>query len=177
MAAKRMAAILGPDQGDVALDAAVDEAMRGISESDLSGETMPTPSVNEPTVGALCTGRVANVGSEDMLVDFGTKLLGVMPRAELEKDETYQIGDPIEVIITGEDVQGGVLNVSRRKAKQAAILRDLKVGLVLEGQVTGMNRGGLEVSIEGLRAFIPASQVDLHFMKDISDLIGSTVRC
>ncbi|MFQ5411640.1 MAG: S1 RNA-binding domain-containing protein [Phycisphaerae bacterium] len=170
-----MASLIASPGDDVALDAAVEEAMQGISDSDLSGESMPAPAETGPRVGDLCKGRVANVGSEDVLVDFGAKLLGVMSRAELEKNETYQIGDEIEVLITGEDTQGGVLNVSRRKAKQAAILRDMKVGLVLEGQVTGMNRGGLEVNIEGLRAFIPASQVDLHFMKDISDLIGTTV--
>ncbi len=170
-----MAALIASPGDDVALDAAVEEAMQGISDSDLSGESMPAPAETGPTVGDLCKGRVANVGSEDVLVDFGAKLLGVMSRAEIEKNETYKIGDEIEVLITGEDIQGGVLNVSRRKAKQAAIMRDMKVGLVLEGQVTGMNRGGLEVNVEGLRAFIPASQVDLHFMKDISDLIGTTV--
>jgi small subunit ribosomal protein S1 len=52
----------------------------------------------------------------------------------------------------------------------------MAVGLVLEGSVTGMNKGGLEVDVHGVRGFIPASQVDFHFMKDISDLIGKRVK-
>lgn len=163
------------DDEDHSLDKAVEEAMMGITEADLSAEA--APSTNEdPKVDALVTGRIANVGSEDVLIDFGAKTLGVMPRAELDDKETYRVGDSIEVLVTSEDKQGGLLNVSRKKAKQEAILRNMKVGMVLEGPVTGMNKGGLEVNVEGLRGFIPASQVDTQFVKDISDLIGTTIR-
>ncbi|MFQ5430124.1 MAG: S1 RNA-binding domain-containing protein, partial [Phycisphaerae bacterium] len=161
---------------DPALDQALEEAMRGITEADLSAAATEPGGAAEPKVGDLVTGRIANIGSEDVLVDFGAKMLGVLPQAELDGGENYQVGDSIEILVTGEDRRGGLLTVSRKKAKQEAILRDMKVGMVLEGTVAGMNRGGLEVDVEGLRAFIPASQVDIHFVKDISNLIGTQVR-
>jgi small subunit ribosomal protein S1 len=162
---------------DSMLDDAVTAELMGLSEADLSGAAAPAPTqTDEIGPGALVTGRIANIGSEDVLIDFGGKNLGTMPKAEFGKDEHYKLGDAIEVLVLEQTGKSGLLNVSRRKAKQAAILRDMKVGLVVEGVVTGMNKGGLDVSIEGLRGFIPASQVDTHFMKDISDLIGQHVR-
>ncbi|MCG8404921.1 MAG: S1 RNA-binding domain-containing protein [Phycisphaerales bacterium] len=161
---------------DSSLDKAVEEAMMGITSADLSAAEATSPSSDDPKVDALVTGRIANVGTEDVLIDFGAKTLGVMPRAELDQDETYEVGANIEVLVIGEDTQGGLITVSRKKAKQEAILRNMKVGMVLEGPVTGMNKGGLEITVEGLRGFIPASQVDTQFVKDISDLIGTTVR-
>ncbi len=160
---------------DAELDRAVEEAMFGV---DQAGETAaaPEPSSDEPKPGMLVEARIANIGSEDVLVDFGGKLLGVLPKSEFREELTYAVGDTIEVLIVGEDKVGGLINVSHRKAKQEKILQTMAVGMVLEGPVTGMNRGGLEVSVEGLRAFIPASQVDLGFRKDISDLIGQTIR-
>jgi small subunit ribosomal protein S1 len=48
----------------------------------------------------------------------------------------------------------------------------LEVGQIVEGTVTGMNKGGLELQIKNMRAFMPAGQVDVYFHKDISNFIG-----
>ncbi|HVP13542.1 MAG TPA: S1 RNA-binding domain-containing protein [Phycisphaerae bacterium] len=163
---------------DKDLDRAVEEAMRGFTTEDISAADVAAkgPAVDEPSPGDLLTGRIANIGSEDILIDFGGKSLGAMPLADFEKDERYAVGDSVQVLVVGKDERGGLLSVSRRKAKRELILRNLKVGLVVEAHVTGMNKGGLEVDIEGLRGFVPASQVDLYFMKDISDLLGKVIR-
>jgi len=161
---------------DEDLDRAVDEALAGLSASDMSGESRPMPSSDEPAPDTLVTGRVANIGSEDVLIDFGGKLLGCMPKVEFGPEEHYAVGDRIEVLVVGPDPRGGLLSVSRKRAKQAAILQRMQIGMVVEGHVTGMNKGGLEMDIEGLRGFIPASQVENHFVKDISNLIGQKIR-
>ena len=167
------------DAQSASMDDAVAAAMMGMSDADLSGavaSSVPQTDTDAIAPGNLVKGRVANIGSEDVLIDFGGKSLGVMSKIEFGKDEHYAVGDPIEVLVLEGASKSGLLTVSRRKAKQAMILRDIKVGLVVEGIVTGMNKGGLDMDVEGLRAFIPASQVDVHFMKDISDLIGKHVR-
>jgi len=79
-------------------------------------------------------------------------------------------------MIVDSEPHNGLLAVSRRKARQANLLRGLQIGQILEGHVIGMNKGGLEMDINGLRGFIPASQVDLHFIKDISCLLGQTIK-
>lgn len=151
--------------------------MEGVSENDMSGAAGPAPQPTDSEgEGAIRLGRIANIGSQDVLIDFGGKSLGAMPLTDFDKGESYNVGDSIEVMIVDPEPHHGLLVVSRRKARQARLLSGLQIGQVLEGIVTGMNKGGLEVDIHGLRGFIPASQVDLHFLKDISTLLGQTVK-
>lgn len=171
-----MVAAITADE-DHSLDKALDEAMNGFKEDvDLSTKGASTAITADPESDALLAGRIANIGSQDVLIDFGAKSLGVMPRSDLPEERTYNVGDSLDVLVTGRDEQGGLLTVSHKKARQERLLREMKIGTVLEGFVTGMNRGGLEVNIEGLTAFMPAGQVDAHFLKDISTLIGTKVR-
>ncbi len=174
--AAEIAASIVDDGDDAALEQDVEAAMAGVTEADLAGAVTKMPTFDEPAKDSIVQGRIANIGSQDALVDFGAKSLGSMPLAEFGKDETYAVGDSIEVMILGEDPRSGLLSVSRRKARQAKVLDAMKVGLLVDGRVVGMNKGGLEVLVEGLRGFIPASQVDLRFVKDISSLIGENIR-
>jgi small subunit ribosomal protein S1 len=163
-------------EADAEINRAVEEAMEGVTATDLAAAAQAAPPV-EPTGEAILKGRIANIGSQDVLIDFGGKSLGAMSLTEFAKDEKYSVGDDIEVaLVGGEELPGGLLAVSRRKARQSSLLRNLKPGAIVEGVVKGMNKGGLEVDIDGLRGFIPASQVDLHFLKDISSLLGQTIR-
>lgn len=161
---------------DAALERELEAAMGGMSADEMAQAADKAPQTRELQEDTLMTGRVANIGSQDVLIDFDGKSLGSMPLAEAGKDETCQIGDRIEVAVIGQDERLGLMIVSRKKARQLAALRGMQVGTVLQGVVTGMNKGGLEVDIDGLRGFIPASQVDVHFLKDISSLLGQTVR-
>jgi len=171
-----MVAAITADE-DHSLDKALDEAMSGFEEDAALSTAGASMSIStDPETDALVAGRIANIGSEDVLIDFGAKSLGVMPRSDLPEGRTYNVGDSLEVLVTGKDEQGGLLTVSHKKARQERLLRDMKVGTVVEGSVTGMNRGGLEVNVDGLPAFMPAGQVDAHFLKDISTLIGTKVR-
>src|SRR5262249_16919053 len=159
---------------DAEIDREVAAAMAGVTSADLYG-TGPSRGQDDPHApGPLVKGRVANVATNDVLVDLGGKMLGVVPRGDF--DAPPAIGSEVEALVEGLDARGGLLNLSKKKAVAAAMWRDMQVGLVLEGRVSGMNKGGLEVDINGVRGFIPASQVDVHFLKDISELIGQTVR-
>ncbi len=171
-----IAAALREADGDN-LDAAVEDAMKGVSASEIADSTRAAEVVtDEVSVGAIVSGRIANIGTEDILVDFGAKSLGAMPLTDFRRGESYNLGDTIEVCVVGTDPRGGLLKVSMREARRVKLMSGMRVGLVVEGKVTGMNKGGLDMDVEGVRAFIPASQVDLHFMKDISDLIGQMIR-
>ena len=170
-----MVATINAEQ-DAVLDKAVADAIEGITDPGLALAQGAEPPGDEPAMDSLVTGRIANIGSEDVLLDFGSKSLGVMPRSELDAGESYEIGAQLEVLITGHQNRDGLIPASRKKAKEEAILRNLEVGRVLEGRVSGMNRGGLEMDIEGLRAFMPSGQVDLKFVKDISNLIGQVLK-
>ncbi len=61
------------DTQDKELDLALEEAMQGFSESDIAGANVPAPSAQEPSVNDVLNGRVANIGTEDILLDFDGK--------------------------------------------------------------------------------------------------------
>ncbi len=162
--------------GDTTLDRAVEEAMTGVTTADMTNAASLAAASNPDGAGSIRQGRIANIGSQDVLIDFGGKSLGSMPLAEFGKDETYSVGDAIEVMIGDGEAVNGLLGVSRKKARQKRLIESLTPGMVLNGHVTGMNKGGLEVDVQGLRGFIPASQVDIRFVKDISNLIGQDIQ-
>jgi small subunit ribosomal protein S1 len=162
---------------DPELEREIAEATEELSAAFMAGTlndgTLQTEESYEP--GSLARGRVANVASQDVLIDLGGKLLGVVPRNEFS-DPPPIIGDMVECVVEGLDARGGLIVLSKKKAARAAVWRDMQVGLVVAGKVTGMNRGGLEMDVQGIRAFIPASQADTHFLKDISELIGQEIQ-
>ncbi len=161
-------------QVEADLDSEVAAAMSGMTSNDLYGGAEAKSQDDGYAPGTLVKGRVANVASSDVLVDLGGKMLGVISRGEFEAAPA--VGEEIEALVEGLDARGGLLNLSKKKAATAAMWRDMQVGAVLDGRVSGMNKGGLEIDVHGVRGFVPASQVDTHFLKDISELIGQTVR-
>ncbi|HUU84337.1 MAG TPA: S1 RNA-binding domain-containing protein, partial [Phycisphaerae bacterium] len=58
-----------------------------------------------------------------------------------------------------------------------ACWESMEVGELVEGRITGMNKGGLEINLNGIRGFMPASQVDVAHIRDISVFIGQKVPC
>jgi small subunit ribosomal protein S1 len=54
---------------------------------------------------------------------------------------------------------------------------EVSEGLVVEARVTGHNKGGLECEVSKLRGFIPASQVSLYRVEDLSQFVGQTLNC
>src|SRR6185437_6413164 len=81
-----------------------------------------------------------------------------------------------DFIVDRYDEREGLLILNRKGVVSTNVSwENLDAGQVVEGTVTGMNKGGLEVDVKGMRAFMPAGQVDLYFQKDISTLIGQRI--
>lgn len=122
-------------------------------------------------------GRVARVTTEEVLILLEDGRQGTVPLIEFAGQPLPKDGDGVSVIIEREDPQTGRVVLSKRHADELTFWESVQPGDELEGVVTGMNKGGLDIDIGGARAFLPASQVDTHRMKDISLLIGEHVRC
>ncbi|MBI2756151.1 MAG: S1 RNA-binding domain-containing protein [Chloroflexi bacterium] len=111
-------------------------------------------------------GTVVMVDRDGVLVDIGGKMEAVIPRGEipLEDDEIpLKRGDHIgAVVIAGENSEGRpVLSIHRAKAEVG--WRDLQTkfdtGEILDGEVVDYNKGGLIVLVDGVRGFVPLSQI------------------
>ncbi|RME41240.1 MAG: S1 RNA-binding domain-containing protein, partial [Planctomycetota bacterium] len=113
---------------------------------------------------------------DEVFLQFGVKTQGVAPRVQFG-EVPPQTGSRVEVVVERFDPEAGLLIVNREGAVQRARWDTLTVGSVVEGRVTGVIKGGLEVDLQGIRAFMPGSHADTAPMKDISVLLNETVRC
>lgn len=183
-----------PDQS--ALDQEVDAAMAGLSIEDLYAFDKPQPGA-EAAAGSegargpgggpgpghvpqkgFRRGRVISVTKDDAFVDFGGKSQGIVSLMQfLDAPEPPKVGDEFDFHVDRYDEREGLLILSRKGATATNVSwENLEIGQVVEGTVTGMNKGGLELDVKNMRAFMPAGQVDLYFQKDISTFIGQWVK-
>ncbi len=122
------------------------------------------------------TGKVVSVGATDLFVEFGPKELGVVDVSQF-KDEKPSVGDDLEVSVQRFDSAESLYICALPGSVQKADWEMLEMGQVVEARVTGTNKGGLELEIAGHRAFMPASQVDINHIADLSVFVGEKMTC
>jgi small subunit ribosomal protein S1 len=169
-----------PTSAQAAPEPALPPASQPAGEPVATGAEPATPPAEAaPAPVALPTHkcRVTRVTAEEVFLQLEDGQQGTVPLIEFALQPLPKDGDEVTVIIEGADEARGLLSLSKRQADEADFWQSVKPGDVLEGVVTGMNKGGLDIDIGGARAFLPASQVDVHRLKDISTLIGEHIRC
>jgi len=146
--------------------------------ADLSAGTIRDDYLSADAIGpgAELIGTVASVSGDEIILEFGVKAQGVMPRSQFGKKEVVNVGRRVDVTVERYDPNTDLLIVNRKGAMVRATWTNLSVGSIVEGRVTGVIKGGLEVDLKGIRAFMPASQVDVAPMKDISILLNQTLQ-
>ena len=141
---------------------------------------------NEPIglTGETIKGKVIALESDGLYIDIGGKAPGYMPKKEcglgviLNFKEKFPIDLEMEVLVIKEQNADGMVTVSAR----ALILRKSweKVGTIAKAGdlqdvlINGFNRGGLTCDIEGLRGFIPRSQLENG--NDYQSLVGKVIK-
>ncbi|MFO0083860.1 MAG: 30S ribosomal protein S1 [Phycisphaerales bacterium] len=128
--------------------------------------------------GQILEGEVVGFAGDDVVIEVGLKSEGLVPKEEFDGAEV-KIGDKIKVLLDKIDGEGGLVQISKRKADRQInwqrLVDTTREGDVIEGKVTRKIKGGLLVDI-GVPAFLPASQVDVRRPAEIGDYIGRTVR-
>lgn len=124
------------------------------------------------------TGKVVSVGPSDIFVEFGPKELGVVERVQFPDDaDLPKVGDDLPLIVNRFDSNESIYICSRPGSVQKADWEMLQPGQNVEARVTGVNKGGLELEVAGHRAFMPASQVSLDHIADLSVFVGEKLTC
>src|SRR5271155_3782644 len=135
-----------------------------------------------PSEGELLQGHVVKVTPQEVIVDFGYKLEGLVPIDQLRQaDGTVAVraGDPIDVMIDRGSAQPeGYVLLSFSKASRLRIWdnleRAMREQLLVSGLVTERTKGGLMVDV-GVPAFMPGSQVDLRPIHDLDQFLGQDI--
>ncbi|MDP4681422.1 MAG: S1 RNA-binding domain-containing protein [Prochlorococcaceae cyanobacterium MAG_34] len=188
-----MADLLGPDPSQkraakaaVAGEPSTKPAARSVDDFDFDEEAfLAALDDHEPhgTTGEVVRGTVIGVESDGVYVDIGGKAPGFMPKKECglgvitNLKETFPKGLEVDVLVTGEQNADGMVTISaralalRQSWEKVRLLE--KEGKVVQVKVNGFNRGGITCELEGLRGFIPRSQ--LQEGENHEALVGKTL--
>jgi small subunit ribosomal protein S1 len=118
-------------------------------------------------VGEEVFGKVTAVVDHAIMVDLSGKALAVFDRSEMEPDDLVpEVGDRFVGRVQVDGGRGGLVVLTRKPLREEEtkpkIEQAAKDGTVVMGLVTGVIKGGVDVMLDGLRAFAPASGMDLH---------------
>jgi small subunit ribosomal protein S1 len=128
--------------------------------------------------GQIVKGTIVSINNDEVLIDIGYKSEGRIPANQFEKVKgqiNHNIGDEIDVIIEKKENDSGQIILSKEKADKIklwnSIANTFEKGGVVGGKITSKIKGGFSVDV-GVKAFLPASQVDNKPVKDFDKFIG-----
>src|SRR3984885_9913722 len=159
-----------------------DEDLNFPSEEDYEHLIEDYSHLAPPSEGELLQGHVVKVTPQEVIVDFGYKLEGIVPIEQVRQPDgtvPFKSGDPIDVMIDRQGVQPeGYALLSHSKASRLRIWAPLEPAmreqLLVSGRGTERPKGGLMVDV-GVPAFMPGSQVDTRLSHDLDQFLGQDI--
>ena len=146
-------------------------------------EETPLKTLN---TGDIVTGTVVYVADTELQLDLGAGVTGLIKAEQITDDpsvklkETYKPGDVIEAfVIRVSDVEG-YAELSKKRVdadkNRSKVLEAKETGEILQGKVIEAVKGGVVVSVDAVKVFVPASQTGVPKDGDLSTLVGTTVK-
>ncbi len=134
-----------------------------------------------PSSGEVVRGRVIEITDKEVLVDIGTKIEGMIPLEEfknIDGEVEVKVGDEVEAIVERATPSAGYIPLSRRKLlmrkAMEVVNKAYREGQPVEGKIVKKEKKGFLVEIMGLKAFLPASQLEIRPVKETYKYIGKT---
>jgi small subunit ribosomal protein S1 len=156
-------------------DLEIDKAFKELLEQYL-------PGVSELEVGAIIQVPVVEVKADYVLVDVGDKAEGIIDINEFVDDEgeiNISVGDVVDVLVEARDEETGQVIVSHSLAEQKLSIERLRKAheekTPVRGIVSQVVRGGLIAKCGSVPCFLPASQVDVVRIDDLSQFLKREV--
>ena len=165
---------------------ALDSTLEDEISAAMSGDTsVPvTISIEEPAAegvaaakeiaaGSKVKGTVQAIHGGEVFLDAGLRQNVVLQLTQFPEGKQPAVGDQLDVIIDAEDADGLIRGrIPRARHRAGGNWESLAVGQVVDCIVTAVNKGGLQVTVSNLRAFMPASQVELGFAGNMEQYVG-----
>lgn len=149
-------------------------------------------SVKQLTAGETITGTVLSLRKHEVLIDLGAQGVGYVPRREVGFSRSLKEGDEVTASIVDAELDNGYSLLSLRKAAKdrgwEEVAAKLESGEIIEVSPYDANRGGLLVEYEGVRGFLPVSQLSAeHYprvgssdkdeiLQRLNGLVGQTMK-
>src|SRR4030043_1177832 len=146
-------------------------------------QTLYEESLKTLEEGQILRGIVVDITPDHVTVDVGYKSEGQVPMQEFlkrDKKVDVKIGDQIDVLLEKKESEEGILTLSKEKADKIKIWREIsrscREGDVIEGEIVGKVKGGLNVDVGRIQAFLPGSQIDIKPIRNLDALIGQRLK-
>ena len=124
----------------------------------------------------IIEGRVIGQNEKEIIMDIGFKSEGVIPRSEFTTKNMPAIGDIVEVYLERLEDENGQTILSKDKADWFRtwnnILDTFSSGGTVSGTISRRIKGGMIVEVDGIQAFLPGSQIDVHPIADFDEFLG-----
>jgi len=134
----------------------------------LAGSTAP-----KMEVGEIIDGKVLNVRKNETLIDLGPLGVGFVPRREVGGGKQLNVGDEVSVSVVDPEMDNGMAILSLRKAAKDKgwdeVQKVVEEAKNIEVVPYDANRGGLLIEYEGVRGFMPVSQLSAEHYPRVTD--------
>ncbi len=142
-------------------------------------EKLIEESLSSLHVGEIVEGKIARVEGNAVLIDLGWKSEGILSTSEFNNPEDIKIGDGVMVFVESLENREGLPVISKKKADFQMAWNTIKRKLEAEESCPALVRkkvkGGLQVEVFGLDAFLPGSQVDVRSVTDFDSYISKEI--
>lgn len=135
--------------------------------------------------GEIVKGIIVDIDDEGVMVDLGYYAPGMIPLSELSDDPDFSAmkdlkpGDSLEAVVIMTDDGKGNVELSLKEANKTSAWRHLKELMeqesIVKVKIKESVNSGVVAYLEGIRAFIPASQLALTYIEDTEKFIGREV--
>ncbi|MFN8618541.1 MAG: S1 RNA-binding domain-containing protein [Dehalococcoidia bacterium] len=141
--------------------------------------------------GEIVEGMVMGASPDGLIVDVGTKTEAVIPQGEMlslgvDGQAKLKAGDTVKVMVLQPSSAEGhaIVSLDRARGEEGwdTLAARHESGEIFDAQVTGHNRGGILVNVDGVNAFVPLSQIDSVRRDDpdasnqLANLVGNSIR-
>ncbi len=155
-------------------------------ENTIDFNSMLEDSLKTLHTGETVTGTVVTIGKNEIKLDLGTKVTGVLAKEQITDDPTadlsemFKVGDEIDVFVIQVKDSEGIARLSKKRVdadNSWVVLKEAyDNGEILEGKVTSVIKGGVIVTVGANTVFVPASQTGVAKGGDLATLLGTVQR-
>jgi small subunit ribosomal protein S1 len=132
--------------------------------------------LHEIKQGDIVKGKILDVTDNDVLVDIGFKSEGIIPGDEFDDLKAVKVGEELEVFLENVEDPNGQLILSRRRADFIRVWENVvekfEKNETINGIIVRRIKGGMVVTLNGVDAFLPGSQIDVKPIRDFDSYLG-----
>ncbi|HSE36011.1 MAG TPA: S1 RNA-binding domain-containing protein, partial [Blastocatellia bacterium] len=171
-----------PEAEKPASPEAADAEPSGTQDFSAMLETYEKESAASRQEGEIVRGMVVGISDQNVLVDIGYKSEGIVAREEFldhQGNLTVKRGDEVDVLIKSLENQDGYAILSRAAAMQVQSWERLRQAHqsheTIKGRVVERIKGGLNVDLDGVPAFLPGSQIDIRPVRNLEGFLRQEI--